>query len=329
LIASVALFGVLSLATPLAGSIAQLAALRLITAIGLGAALPAAISIAVAQCPPRLREAVTVIVGTGLAAGGVLGGVLGGILTSRFGWQVLFYVGGALPLILSVLLLTWLPHPTIETRRPELAPRDNKAQGHLQRIGGLLAAGRAILTVSLWAFSFLIFADAYALVFWLPLLLIGLGFPPAYSQLCVGFFSAGGLVANIAVMVLVSRFAIVRVMLFAACLAAISAAALSLHTLLPVGVWLPVAGAGAGLIACSVGQSALAVFIYPESLRTIGVGFSAAAGRIGSIAGPAAAGLLVSMSVSPKSIMLAATLPALLAICVLLLPARLVQRESR
>jgi AAHS family 4-hydroxybenzoate transporter-like MFS transporter len=67
-----------------------------------------------------------------------------------------------------------------------------------------------------------------------------------------------------------------------------------------------------------VGQSALAVAIYPEALRTHGVGFSAAAGRIGSIVGPAIAGLLVSMGGAPKAIVLAATIPALLAIFALL-----------
>jgi len=328
LIASVVLFGALSLATPLAGSIAQLAALRLVTAIGLGVALPSEISIAAAQCSLRLRAAVTVIVGTGLAAGGVLGGVLGGALISRFGWQILFYVGGALPLFLSLLLLKWLPQPGSEIDASQVAVRGNRNRGYLQSIGDLFAWGRTIPTLSLWAFSFLIFADAYALLFWLPSLLIGQGFSSEYSQLCVGFFSAGGLVANVVVMVLVRRIAIARVMLSAACLVVVSVAALSMHTMLPVGVWLPVASTGAGLIACSVGQSALAVFLYPESLRTNGVGFSAAAGRIGSVVGPAIAGLLVSMSVAPRSIVLAAALPALLAVCVLLLLVRHAQRED-
>ncbi len=317
LIASVAAFGVLSLATPLAGSVWQLAVLRLITAIGLGAALPSAIAIATSQCPPRLKETAAVIVGTGLAAGGILGGVLGAVLTAHLGWQSIFVIGGVLPLALSLALLLWLPRPTAAGDLVPTKQHDGH-RGGLKLIGNLLATGLATRTISLWIFSFLIFVDGYALVFWLPTLLIKFGFSPEYAQLGISFFSAGGLVANVVVMLLVSRLPIARVLLLAVVLGVISAAGLAAHDMIQVGVWLLIAGTGAGLISCSVGQSALAVAIYPEALRTHGVGFSAAAGRIGSIVGPAIAGLLVSMEVAPKAIVLAATIPALLAIFALL-----------
>ncbi|TPQ35620.1 hypothetical protein C2U70_14310 [Bradyrhizobium guangdongense] len=317
LIASVTAFGVLSLATPLAGSVGQLAVLRLITAIGLGAALPSAIAIATSQCPPRLKETAAVIVGTGLAAGGILGGVLGAVLTARLGWQSIFIIGGALPLALSLVLLLWLPRP-IAARDLGSTNQSGVHRGGLKLIGDLLATGLATRTISLWIFSFLIFADGYALVFWLPTLLVKLGFSPEFAQLGVSFFSAGGLVANVLVMLLVSRLPIARILLSAVALAVISAAGFAAHDMVPLGIWLLIAGTGAGLISCSVGQSALAVAIYPEALRTHGVGFSAAAGRIGSIVGPAVAGLLVSIGVAPKAIVLAASLPALLAIFALL-----------
>ncbi|WP_426435861.1 MFS transporter [Bradyrhizobium genosp. P] len=317
MVASALAFGVLSLATPLASSVGQLAALRLVTAIGLGAALPSAIAIATSQCPPSLRETAAVIVGTGLAAGGILGGVLGAVLTAQFGWQSIFYIGGALPLALSVALLLWLPRPITEQRLALKNGREER-RGGLKLIGDLLAAGLAIKTISLWIFAFLIFADGYALVFWLPSLLFKLGFSPEYSQLGISFFSAGGLMANVVVMVLASRFPVARILLLAVVIGVVSAAGLAAHDMLPVGVWLLIAGTGAGLISCSVGQSALAVSIYPETLRTHGVGFSAAAGRIGSIVGPAVVGFLVSMGIGPKAIVLAATLPTLLAIFALL-----------
>ncbi|WP_316173613.1 MFS transporter [Bradyrhizobium sp. SZCCHNRI1073] len=326
LIASVAAFGVLSLATPLAGSVEQLAALRLITAIGLGAALPSAIAIATSQCPPRLKETAAVIVGTGLAAGGILGGVLGAVLTARLGWQSIFIIGGALPLGLSLVLLFWLPRLTA-ARDPLSTNQRDLHLGGLKLIGDLLATGLASRTVSLWIFSFLIFADGYALVFWLPALLVKFGFSTEYSQLGISFFSAGGLVANVLVMLLVSRLPIARILVSAVTLGVISAAGLAAHDVVPLGVWLLIAGTGAGLISCSVGQSALAVAIYPEALRTHGVGFSAAAGRIGSIVGPAFAGLLVSKGVAPKAILLAATLPALLAIFALLPHLRTTERS--
>lgn len=314
LIASVAAFGGLSLATPFAGSVGMLAVLRLVTAIGLGAALPSAIAIASMHCPRRLRETVTVIVGTGLAAGGIAGGILGAALTAQLGWQSIFLIGGALPLALSLVLLFALPRPSA----PRSVPMDRDTVGGVRAIGALVADGLAVRTISLWVFSFLIFADGYALIFWLPSLLVKLGFAPQSSQLGISFFSAGGLIANVAVMLLLSRFRVAPILLLAVATGVISAAGLAAHDMIPVAAWLLIAGAGAGLISCSVGQSALAVSIYPDALRTHGVGFSAAAGRIGSVLGPAVVGLLVSAGISARAILLSATIPALIAIFALL-----------
>ena len=180
-------------------------------------------------------------------------------------------------------------------------------------------------TAGLWAFSFLIFADAYALIFWLPPLLIGFGFPAADGQFAVGFFSAGGLIANLIVVPLVGRFAVTSVMRIAASTAVLCVTGVALWGTTSWAIWVLIAGAGAGLIACSVGQAALAVSIYPAPLRTNGVGFSAASGRIGSIVGPAFVGLLFSLGWSPKSILLVAAVPMLAAIVVLLLLTRSVR----
>ena len=325
LLACVVAFGALSLATPLAGSIAQLAMLRLITAIGLGAALPSAISIAVAQVSQHLRAAVTIIVGTGLASGGVLGGVLGGMITQRYGWEYLFYVGGALPLMLFLCLWRWLPIDTA-TRQASSAADKNQRERSFELIARLLA--KPGQTIGLWVFSFLIFADAYALLFWLPSLLIGFGFSPENAQFGVGMFSAGGLFANIVMALLVSRVAVARAMLTASLVAAMCAAGIALDASTLPSMWLLIAGVGAGLIASSVGQSALAVSIYPRALRTNGVGFSAAAGRIGSIVGPAIAGLLFSLGWKPRSIVIAALAPILAAVLALLLLISSMRRDA-
>jgi len=314
LAASVAAFGILSLATPFVESVGQLAALRLITAIGLGAALPAAMSIATSLCPQRFRASVAVVVGTGLAVGGIFGGVLGAALTARFGWQYLFYVGGVLPLALSVALSLCLRRVAPDARSKDAGGGSNGAVGSIPR---LFQGGLAIKTTSLWLFSFLIFADGYAFVFWLPSLLTQMGFSPEQSQFGVSFFSAGGLVTNVILMLLAGYVPVARIILSAVIVALVSTLGLSISEFPPIGTWLLVAGIGAGLISSSVGQSALSVAIYPLSLRAHGIGFSAAAGRIGSIVGPAIAGLLVSMGVAPKSIVLVTTLPALLAVLAL------------
>ncbi|WP_160169036.1 MFS transporter [Bradyrhizobium sp. Ai1a-2] len=310
LVASVLAFGSLTILTPHAGSIAMLAVLRFVTAIALGAALPCAVSIVVSESPRTLRQVATILVGTGLAAGGLVGGVLGGLLTKNHGWQSLFYVGGVAPLILVPCLMRWLP----PARESDPA---GSSQAYFELIRCLLSPPFKRGTLCLWIFSFLIFADVYALIFWLPPLLMGFGYSFEQSQFGGAFFSSGGLIANLLVIALASRFTISRIVLLASLLATLCLLGIALHAAIPSVIWFAIAGAGAGLITCSVAQSALAVALYPESSRTSGVGLSAAAGRIGSIVGPAAAGLLFSLQWSPQSIALAAIVPALLASTVL------------
>lgn len=313
LIWSVVAFGVCSLATPLARSVEMLSILRFLTAIGLGTALPTAISIATFTVRPQLREAVTIFVATGLAGGGILGGALGGALTSSYGWQSLFYVGGALPLILAIALLVWLPSTATEARSTGAVTQEAVATGFMSTIRSLLTPALRVRTVGLWLFSFLTFADAYALLFWIPSLLVGRGLSQSDSQFAVAFFSFGGLAANLIMIPLARHFAVAKALAWAAIGAALCIAAVAMTSLTAAPTWMLITGVGSGLIVCTVGQSALAVAIYSGTSRTAGVGLSAAAGRIGSIFGPAVAGALVSQHWSSGSILLTAIGPIALA----------------
>jgi AAHS family 4-hydroxybenzoate transporter-like MFS transporter len=76
-------------------------------------------------------------------------------------------------------------------------------------------------------------------------------------------------------------------------------------------------GTGAGLIGSSIGQSAVAISLYSPELQATGVGWAAAARRIGSIIGPALGGAMLSLGLPARDIALAAALPAASAVLVL------------
>src|SRR5690606_22193496 len=78
-----------------------------------------------------------------------------------------------------------------------------------------------------------------------------------------------------------------------------------------------IGGLGAGLITSCVGQSVLAVLIYPTTLRATGIGWAAALGRIGSIVGPAIGGAMLTVGSSAKSVVLITILPTLLGLSIL------------
>ncbi len=308
---SVVLFGLGTLLTAAAWDIASLSALRFVSAIGLGGALPIAVAAASVVMPARLRETAAMIVATGLSAGSVAGGVLGGPLMREFGWNSIFLAGGVLPLLVLPLF-----YRVLSSASPAKAADAGRGAGS-NPVVALFSGGLAAYTMLLWLFAFLIFIVTYSLTFWVPTLLTDFGFEPSRAPLAIAAFGMGGLLGNIVMMTLVARFGVKRLLaattlLAMGCIAAISQADIAPAMVLPL-----IAGMGGGLITGCVGQAALAVSFYPPELRATGVGWAAALGRVGSIVGPAVGGALLSFAWPAREIVLTALAPALLALVVL------------
>lgn len=309
-VGSVVLFGLGTLLTAAAYDIVSLSALRLVSAIGLGGALPIAVAAAAQVVAPKHRETVAMLVATGLSAGGVVGGIVGGPLMQAFGWTSIFVLGGILPLAMVPAFSRVLAGSGLERATAAENDRSNS-------IAALFRTSLLPLTALLWLFAFFTFLAAYALTFWIPTLLVGFGFEPATAPVGAAAFGAGGLVGNLVMMTIVSRLGMKRVLTAALLLAIICVASLSQLAIAESMVLPLIAGVGAGLITGCVGQSALAVSFYPPSLRATGVGCAAACGRLGSIVGPAVGGVMLSFGWSARDIILTAILPALLAMLIL------------
>jgi AAHS family 4-hydroxybenzoate transporter-like MFS transporter len=78
------------------------------------------------------------------------------------------------------------------------------------------------------------------------------------------------------------------------------------------------------ILGCSVqgaqaGLNALIVGFYPTRMRSTGMGWASAVGRIGSISGPVLGGILLSLAWNTRQIFLSAAIPALCAAVAILL----------
>jgi AAHS family 4-hydroxybenzoate transporter-like MFS transporter len=71
--------------------------------------------------------------------------------------------------------------------------------------------------------------------------------------------------------------------------------------------------AGFGVVGAQIGVNALAAGLYPTSIRSTGVGWALGVGRIGSIIGPVAGGILLNFGWNAQSVVLIAAVPALFA----------------
>ncbi|WP_425271786.1 MFS transporter [Pusillimonas noertemannii] len=247
----------------------------------------------------------------------------GGQCLNRHGWQFIFWVGGIVPLVLLVPLAWAL---SMSRNGEQAAPAPGGRKPGVVR--ALFDGGLAPHTILLWLFAFVVFINSYALMFWIPSLLMSFGFEAGQTPLGTAALGVGGLAGSLFMMAFISRTGVkpllaLMTLLAAPCVWLISRADIQQSWVLPL-----IAGLGAGSIACCVGQSVLAVSFYPPALRTAGVGWAAALGRIGSIVGPAVGGALLSLGWNAREIVLTAVIPAAVAL-VLLLGMTLSDRRAR
>ena len=212
------LFGLASFGTATSTSLTQLLIWRLIAGFGLGGATPISITIATDTCPKRMRAALTMIMYCGFTIGGVFGGWIASMVMP-YGWEVLFYIGGAVPILLAPLLIFALPE-TVEFlvnkhRDPtrvgrilaRLSPGFVPPPGvryvlEHQHVSGfqlveLFRHGRAIRTLLLWATFFSSLVALFSFTTWLPTLLSSRGLTAGQIVGVTGAVQGGGLIGSL------------------------------------------------------------------------------------------------------------------------------------
>ena len=158
---------------------------RVVTGLGIGVVLPAAISVTTSLNPAAMKQRISVLVTLGLASGIAVGGLVGKAILTRWGPAGMYWVAAAATIAAAVVAVAVLP------RRGEPAARttDEAASGRMQEL--LVPAYRST-TLLLWAFSFLVFITAYMLTSWIPTILVSFGFTPTEAPIGLTYLSIGG-----------------------------------------------------------------------------------------------------------------------------------------
>src|SRR5471030_171027 len=102
-------FGLGALVTAFVQDVNSLLAIRFLTGLGLGGAMPNAIALTSEFNPRRRRATMVMIMFCGFSVGSALGGLLAAALIPQFGWRSVFVVGGLAPLLLAPVLALKLP----------------------------------------------------------------------------------------------------------------------------------------------------------------------------------------------------------------------------
>ena len=308
LVGSVAVFASACLASAFSPDLWTLTVLRFVTGVGLGAAMPNAVTLMSEYCPDNRRSTLTNAMFCGFPLGAAAGGFLAAWMIPLLGWRSVLVLGGVLPLILVVLLLWQLPesvrymvarnYPIERVRRvlmriagdsvknvqrfvlTESAPASDAKSG----IGVVLSAPYRVGSVMMWLAYFMGLVIFYALINWMPILFRDAGLDPKTGALVAALFPLGG-VGAVFFGWLMDRFNATRIIAVGYALTAVSIWWIG-QTAGNLG-WLVVSVFLAGTIMNTAQSSmpALAAAFYPTRGRATGVAWMLGIGRFGGIAG--------------------------------------------
>jgi len=306
LLTSVFLFGIACLASAFSSSIGQLTVLRFITGVGLGAAMPNAVTMMGEFCPDRRRATVINLMFCGFPLGAAFGGFLAAWMIPHFGWRTVLMLGGVTPLLLGVVLLLKMPESVrfmvassqpVERIRATLARISSQAmnagsfvmtetapQTGSKGLGVVLSRSYIVGSVMLWLTYFMGLVIFYASINWMPILLKDAGLTPKSATLISALFPLGGVGAVLAG-VLMDRFNANRVIAVCYALTAISVYCIG-QAAGNVGALVAIVFiAGVLMNTAQSSMPALAAAFYPTEGRGTGVAWMLGVGRFGGIAG--------------------------------------------
>ncbi len=335
IVGSLLTMGIFSLATMATASLPSLIAMRFLTGVGLGGLLPNSIALNAEFAPKRFRATMIIVSFSGITLGGAVPGPIAAWLVPHFGWQVLFLVGGAAPILLAVLaafgLAESIKYLVVKTdRRDAIIKLLRKMDPRLSfgadtrfivaqepvyqkfRPQQLFADGLHFITPLLWLLFICTLMTFFFVNSWLPLVLTSAHISLAHAALATSVFQAAGTIGGLTLCRPIDKYGFVP-------LTIVYVAALIVTPLIGYAAhieWLMmivVFCSGFTLFSLQFGINAVSGMIYATSIRSSGSGWAFGVGRFGAVAGPILAGILLGMHMSIEHLFLFLAIPMAIA----------------
>jgi AAHS family 4-hydroxybenzoate transporter-like MFS transporter len=344
-------FGLLTTATGFADSYQALLVLRLLDGFAIGGMLPLAWALNIEFVPVQMRSTIVTIIMMGYSIGTAAAAPMTNWIAPHYGWQGVYWAGGAGTLICAAALWLKLPESirflVTKGMKPRLVAQtlrrmdphsDATADDHFVlsdepkadrqfRVSDLFRGSLRAITPLLWLGYIASSLAIYFAASWGPLVLEELKFPRATSALVASLGGLLGAVAGLALMRFTDRFGARAVAFYPAL--AVPVLLLQGLEMVPVQMFLVVNVIGALLVSGShFGILSIAGIFYPSAIRASGAGWATSVAKIGAILGPIVGAAVLSSGLPIiRSYALLAVCPAVLFVCALGI--HMVTRSSR
>ncbi|MCA3182729.1 MULTISPECIES: aromatic acid/H+ symport family MFS transporter [unclassified Cupriavidus] len=336
LVLSVFFFGACSLATAFAPSVTWLTVLRFLTGVGLGAAMPNAVTLMSEYAPARRRAILVNTMFCGFPLGSAGGGFFAAAIIPHFGWHSVLIFGGIVPLVLAVVLVAALPesirymvvrqYPADQIRKvlarvtgavldtTQAFTVNETAPAARSAVGTVLAPRYRVGSAMLWLTYFMGLVIFYLLTSWMPTLMKDAGFTLQRASLLTALFPLGGGIGTIAAGWFMDRFNPNKVIAITYALTGVLIYAVG-HGAGgdPFVLGLLIFLAGTAMNGAQSSMPTLAASFYPTQGRATGVAWMLGIGRFGGIAGALLGAELLRMHLGFDAIFTLLTVPAFIA----------------
>jgi MFS transporter, AAHS family, 4-hydroxybenzoate transporter len=302
----------------------QLLALRFVTGLFVGGALPPIWALVSEFAPVRLRSTAVVIVMIGYGLGSAAGGPVSNLLIPSSGWKSVFLAGGVASMLVLIPVIGLLPEsikflaqkdlaqhriaPILRRAQPgiELPPDARFVVGTTEpdranfRPSALFRGRLALITPLVWASYFCSATIVFYLTFWGPILNEEIGFSVSTAATLAACTSVAGAVGQL----VIGRFIDHRgagtiawmPLLAVPCLLVIGFVHLGPATYIMVLMMasMLIIGGHGGVISIS------GIF-YRPAIRASGAGWATSASKFGAMLGPWLAGVLLDSGVGARA----------------------------
>jgi len=329
IIVCTAIAGIFTLLAGTATSLTELVALRFLTGVGLGGLPANTIALMAEYAPHRSRATLITIMFMGITFGGMVPAAVA-IIAANAHWSLFFVVGGAMPLVASLLNLMFMPESlkflaAKDSSRPKLLALARRMRPELTIADGtellfphkqdqrfrlwMLFEGRLRWTTPLiWVLFVTNLMVNFFLNSWMPTVLREAGLSPSDAALTASMYYVGGVIGGLTIARALDKtgFGLIALFLLLACPAVLCLGIPGLSsTMLKIVVLI----VGVTVLGNQLSFNSVAGLNYPTAIRANGTGWALGIGRLGAIAGPMIGGQLLALHLPPMQLFAAPVIP--------------------
>ena len=312
----------------------QMAALRLITGLGIGGMLASINTLVAEYASHKRREFCISILQSGYPIGATIGGTISAFLIAQYDWRAVFIFGGLASTVMIGVAWKYLVE-SVDYLQGQGSDKSIAQAQHILNQMGMANGARSMAptsvavekfnfavlfnsaflnsTIRIWLAFFCAMFTFYFAVNWTPKLLVDMGLPVDQGISAGVLMNVGGILGGLFLGYVSYKWDVRRLV------ALYMSAAFIMLTLFgvldaSVVVLLSVAFViGFFLFGAMIGLYTIVPQIYSADIRSFGTGWAIGMGRIGGVVGPLVAGGVIASGLDPSVFFIVLSLPILLA----------------